>query len=410
MRILLSAFACAPNTGSEAGGGWMYAVELAKTHDVWVLTDESRRSKIEPVQASLPATLRIVYFRPPVLRRLTLNSKTAHLIYQVWQMQAWRVARALDAEHNFDVCWHLTYGVFRQPSWMWKVGKPFVFGPVGGGERAPMRLWKGMPWREQLRELMRDVANQAAWWLPGLRATYRHAHCVIARTEDTRQILPRWAQAKTAVQQEIGGYAARAQPADRPGHNGHLRVLFVGRLLGWKGVHLALPAFANFLQAGGSGHFTIVGEGPMAAHLRQQVRELALAEHVSFKGHVQQTELFAMYPQFDVMLFPSLHDSGGNAVLESLSFGLPVICLDLGGPRCFVDEASGWVVSTQGATTQDVERQLTSTLLAVQGDAAMHRRKCHGAMARAAELTWPQQIQRVMALVQTTVMNWKKTP
>ncbi len=399
MKIMLSAFACAPNTGSEVGGGWVYALELAKSHQVWVLTDESRRHAIETYATPLPAALNFVYYRPKLFAELKLNSKTAHLIYQAWQMGAWRVATAMDAKHDFDVCWHLTYGVFRQPSWMWKVGKPFVFGPVGGGERAPMRLWRGMPFSEKLRELARDVVNTVSWWMPGLRATYRHAGLVIARTEDTRRILPSWVQHKTAVQQEIGGYPARLQPEERPGHQGKLKVLFAGRLLGLKGVHLAIRAFALFMAKGGAGDFTIIGEGPMESHLRKLTHNLGIEDHVYFAGKVPQDALFRLYPQFDVLLFPSLRDSGGNVVIESLSFGLPVICLDLGGPCSFVDATCGVVIPAHEASEDQVIQSLVDALLNLHADPEYHRALCHGALLRAAELTWENQIDRVLTLI-----------
>ncbi|MBK1678912.1 glycosyltransferase [Rhodocyclus tenuis] len=403
MKILLSAFACAPNTGSEAGGGWVYALELAKDHEVWVLTDASRRDAIHGFTGSLPTALHIIYYRPRLVAGLRLNSRTAHLIYQAWQMGAWRVAQALDAEHDFDVCWHLTYGVFRQPSWMWKVGKPFVFGPVGGGERAPMRLWRSMLAREQARELARDIVNSLAWALPGLRATYRHADLVIARTADTRSILPGWAQAKTAVQQEIGGYPARVEAESRPGHRGHLKVLFAGRLLGWKGIHLALHAFADFLRAGGVGEFTIIGEGPMKSALISLAAHLGIAERVTFVGRLPQDELFRRYADFDVLLFPSLHDSGGNVVIESLSFGLPVICLDLGGPSCFVDESCGVIVPAHHASETAVIADLTTALLGIFANPVHHSALCRAALARAEALTWQKQVQRVLKLIEETL-------
>ncbi|MFZ2972200.1 MAG: glycosyltransferase [Ferribacterium limneticum] len=403
MKILLSAFACAPNTGSEVGGGWIYALELAKTHDVWVMTDESRRAAIEGFMGTLPASLHFIYYRPRLFAKIQLNSKTAHLIYQAWQMGAWRVAKELDADHDFDVCWHLTYGVFRQPSWMWKVGKPFVFGPVGGGERAPMRLWRGMPFSEQMRELARDAVNVVSWWLPGLRATYKNADLVIARTDDTRHIFPAWAQRKTSVQQEIGGYPARVNPDARPGHSGRLKILFAGRLLGWKGIHLAIRALLEFLQGGGKGDLTIIGEGPMGEHLRELAKRLGVAEHVTFIDRIPQNELFRRYTDFDVLLFPSLHDSGGNVVIESLSFGLPVICLDLGGPSCFVDETCGVIVPAHDASEAEVVTALTNALFVLLRDPATHQKLCHGALLRSDALTWDKQILRVMSLIQETV-------
>lgn len=403
MKLLLSAFACSPNTGSEAGGGWIYACELAKRHQVWVLTDVSRMRLIEKFADPVPTNLHFVYYRPTWLSTLTLNSKTAHLIYQAWQMGAWRIAKQLDDEHNFDVCWHLTYGVFRQPSWMWKVGKPFVFGPVGGGERAPMRLWKSMPTTEKLRELVRDVVNQVAWLLPGLRPTYKNADLVIVRTDDTRQILPAWALAKTKVQQEIGGYAARADATNRKPHAGALKVLFAGRLLGWKGVHLAIDAFGKFLAGGGKGEFTIVGEGPMDLALKTMVYQLGLSSSVHFVGKLPQNELFRRYTDFDVLLFPSLHDSGGNVVIEALSFGLPVICLDLGGPSCFVDANCGVVVPAHHASETEITLALAQALRKMLDDAAWHQQLILNALTRANELTWEKQIQRTEALVMEVI-------
>ena len=47
MRVLLSAFACAPNRGSEPGVGWNWALALAKNNDVTVLTREENRREIE---------------------------------------------------------------------------------------------------------------------------------------------------------------------------------------------------------------------------------------------------------------------------------------------------------------------------------------------------------------------------
>jgi glycosyltransferase involved in cell wall biosynthesis len=407
MKILLSVFACAPNQGSETGGGWIYAVELAKTHEVWALTDISRRIAIESYKGNLPNRLHVIYYRPRLFSKLKLHSKTAHIIYQVWQMGAWRVAKVLDEEQDFDVCWHLTYGVFRQPSWMWKVGKPFVFGPIGGGERAPIRLWAGMPVSEKMREFARDIINFFSWWLPGLSATYRHADLVIARTEDTKRILPAWVQHKTVVQQEIGGYKARVNYDACIEHQGYLNVLFVGRLLGWKGIHLAIRAFYQFLHNGCRGHFTIVGEGPMEAILKQLAHSLGVVSEITFIGKLPQDELFKLYPDFDVLLFPSLHDSGGNVVLESLSFGIPVICLDLGGPSSFVNETCGIIIPAHEASEIEVVNALEKALLKMFYEPLRHLELCRAALLRAEALSWEKQIERNFVLIKKMLASNK---
>lgn len=46
MKILLSAFACAPAAGSEGGVGWRWALELAANHEVTVVTDVIGRAHV----------------------------------------------------------------------------------------------------------------------------------------------------------------------------------------------------------------------------------------------------------------------------------------------------------------------------------------------------------------------------
>ena len=48
-----------------------------------------------------------------------------------------------------------------------------------------------------------------------------------------------------------------------------------------------------------------------------------------------------LYPEYDAFLFPSLHDTGGYAVIEAMFNELPVLCLDCGGPAVTVRNGCG---------------------------------------------------------------------
>ena len=101
MKILLSAFACVPNVGSEGGVGWRWAIELAKLHEVIVVTDATRREAIEAELAVRPiANLQFVFFRPGWLARVPLNSTTAQLLYTAWQFALLPFARRLQREQK----------------------------------------------------------------------------------------------------------------------------------------------------------------------------------------------------------------------------------------------------------------------------------------------------------------------
>jgi glycosyltransferase involved in cell wall biosynthesis len=108
-----------------------------------------------------------------------------------------------------------------------------------------------------------------------------------------------------------------------------------------------------------------------------------------------------MYHEADAFLFPSLHDSSGNVVLESLSRGLPVICLDLGGPKYFLNERCGRVVSTQGASQDELTSRLARELLAFHNTSEADRQAMHdAALAQAAPQTWAHQVEQVYRHVQ----------
>lgn len=399
MKILISAFACAPNAGSEGGVGWRWAEEWAREHEVVVITDITRRAAIEAELAAHPAgNPRFVYFRPRWLRWMPLNSLTAQVLYQLWQIALLPFVRRLHAAEAFDLAHHVSYGVFRQPSLIGHAGIPLVFGPVGGGEDAPWRLKQSMSLREKGREWLRSLLNRFARFDPLLRWGIQGTALVLAKTSATARALPAGFAERTAVALEIGtlpreGVVPRTAPAGRA-----LRLLYAGRLLGLKGIHLGLGALAAARAMGVAVEFHVVGSGPYEARLRRQASRLGLDRNVHWYPAMPQAELFARYREVDAVLFPSLHDSSGNVVVEALSFALPVICLDLGGPAEIVTDASGCVVRTHGLDEAGVIARMADAIERLARDGALYERLSAGALARAGELDWARQVARIKAL------------
>ena len=88
--------------------------------------------------------------------------------------------------------------------------------------------------------------------------------------------------------------------------------------------------------------------------------------------------------------------SGGTVVLEALSRGVPVICLDLGGPAEFVTPDCGTIVSTQAQSAEQVIAGLAKALHDHAHTPAAQRSASRlSAMQRARELSWHHQVHRV---------------
>ena len=192
-----------------------------------------------------------------------------------------------------------------------------------------------------IQELLRDASNVSTPRNPFVLQTMRKAKCIILATNNTKNALPKWAQAKSTVVPAIG---VEKQPERVPRDSrlaDELSVLYVGRLLHWKGVHLAIRAFAEFNRATPNARLTIHRDGPERDRLERLAANLGLGSRIRFDGEGRFEEVQQMYDRHDILLFPSFHDSGGLVAVEAMSQGLPVICLDLGGPAVSVTDDVG---------------------------------------------------------------------
>lgn len=388
MKILLSAFACAPNTGSEPGVGWRWAIELAKQHEVVVVTDATRRPLIEPFLAAHPvAGLSVKYFRPAWLHSVPLNSWTAQLLYTAWQFGLLGFAKRLQRAEKFDVAMHVTYGVFRHPSFLGYLGIPFVFGPLGGGEDAPWRLKRSIRGREKIKELLRAALNKVSLLDPFLWIAFAGASSILVKTQDTRNALPWPFRRRALVYPEIGIDTPPAVELCQRAAHEPLRVLFAGRLVGWKGAHLAIRAVALARARGVPVDFTAVGRGPYESALYCLTKTLGEHGQVNWISQIPQQNLFALYGTMHCFLFPSLHDSSGNVVLEAQANGLPVICLEVGGPATLVRDESAIVIPINGDETSVVEG-LAAALQRLFENEAQRLEMAEAAIRHAASFSW----------------------
>lgn len=397
LRVLLSAYACEPDKGSEPGIGWRWAINLAAAgHRVHVITRANNRDAIERELARRPASgLQFSYYDlPRWARAWKRGARGVHLYYLLWQWGAFRVARRLCDRRGFDVVHHITFGVFRQPSFMAFLGLPFVFGPVGGGESAPAELRRSFPWRGKVMDSLRDLANAVVRLDPLMHAVFRRASVILCKTPETLAAIPLRYRAKCRLQLELGTDVAPMEIASADRRDDGLRVLYTGRLVYLKGLHLALPAFAAVLRAHPNARFTIIGRGPEQQRLRSIAEALGVAPAVDWQPWMPQRELLAAYRRHDVLLFPSLHDSSGNTVLEALACGVPVVCLDRGGPRELVDDACGIRIKADNElSTID---GLAAALSTLARDGALRARMARAARMRArVEFSWVHQTERM---------------
>jgi len=370
MKILISAYSCEPGKGSERGVGWNVASEVAKHHEVWVLTrpDESRGSIEAELERHPNPNLHFVYFTLPFwqdsLRWGQAGAMQLH--YYLWQIQAYFVARKLHREVEFDVSHHVTFVRYSSPSFLSLLPIPFIWGPVGGGESAPAPFWVDFSFKNKVYETLRGV-----WRFVGecdlfTRLTAQRSALIYATTKDTAQRIYQLGTERVERLSESGlSELEIAQLSECPlPLAAPIRFINIARLLHWKGIYLGIRAFAQAKLSGAE--YWVLGEGPELNRLQALAQELGIADQVKFFGLLPRDEVLVKLGQSSVLVHPSLHDSGGWVPLEAMATGRPVLCLDLGGPSELVTPDVGIRVAAE--SPEQAVRDLAEAMVKLAED------------------------------------------
>lgn len=119
----------------------------------------------------------------------------------------------------------------------------------------------------------------------------------------------------------LGGAAVR--PSDGP-----LRLLFVGRLVYYKGIDVLLKALSLVPEA----NLRIIGDGADRPRLEALSIQLGVASRTQFVGPIADHELVKAFKDADVFVLPSISraEAFGLAMAEAMSNGMPAISTSLG--------------------------------------------------------------------------------
>jgi glycosyltransferase involved in cell wall biosynthesis len=336
LRIVAFTYACLPGEGSEPGAGWLWSRMLAQVAEVWVITHESNRGPIEKDLSELPERdhLHFVYVDLPRHLRYWKGDQAIRAHYLLWQFAALKEVRRLARTIRFDLSWHVTFANAWLGSTLPLAGLPFVYGPVGGGLRPPLRLVRFLGFRGLTYEAVRTFAQAFGRYVnPLARVAWSRADLILSQNPETRDWLPRAHRARMRVFPHAVLEYTPERAGSRPGRT----AIFAARLIPWKGGALALRAMAELP----GWTLLVCGAGPDERRLRRLAGRLQLGDRVRFLGLVPHGEVLRlMANEASVLLHPSLHDDAPFVVAEAVCLGLPVVCLDRGGPPIIAREAA----------------------------------------------------------------------
>lgn len=347
MKVFVIAFACEPNRTSEPGVGWNIVGELAKRHEITVLTRCNNRESIEAYLVTHPDAPQDkihwkYYDLAEWFHRLKKKMPCGIQLYQeLWQRGA--AKRYKDEFKKYDIVHHLTFGSIFFTPWAAQYTDRLVWGPIGGASGAMENAFlKNESFKSRISEMFyRLVAWYSFHPAPWAARLRKKCRAILFRTSELASAVILEQHQLTAVIPETA-YAGEIIPRLYKTDRHPLKIMSVGRLIPLKGVKYAIQAFAKFVETGGEGELHIYGDGPLRSELESLAASLTTNDSlIIFHGNVPNAEILTALDSADILVHSSFREGGSWTILEAMAHGVPVISQDRAGMKDMVTAECG---------------------------------------------------------------------
>ena len=393
MNYLISAYSVNPYKGSEDSVGWNWVLQYEKNYKkgdrIILLTKkfnekDTRRGlkefniqHVELVIVDVPDALN--WFREK-------HSAFHHMYYILWQHWAW-----LWVKHSgihFDVIHHVTMNDYRIPSEMYKVkGAKVIWGPMGGAQVTPkpLKIYE----KNQLVANFREFVNKSCSWNLFYKKALRSYYKIYCINNETQKQISRIVGKDVPLMPEL---ALRDEYKNLPiqkRKNDILKIVFVGRLIGKKGIAFLVDAL-SLMPTDMEWELLIFGDGDDRALIEKQIVDSGIGKNVKLMGNRPLNQIAEAYQQADVFVLPSLRETSGNVLLEAMAYAVPIVAFDTSFCRLLKEVDCGVFVNTEQAL-EGIKEDWCKAIVMLGRDKKMAKRMgLNGYKYVNSRLTWDE--------------------
>ena len=400
LKVLLGCYACDPGYGSEPGMGWNFVSNIARHHDVHAIVEKGEfEETLTRFAAEHPEAVQNITFHfVPRSHHNTLRKiwpPSYYWFYRAWHRKAYKLAVELDKKEDFDIVHQVTISGFREPGFLWKLGKPFIWGPLGGFTDTPWSLLRCLGFGGAIHFGIRNIINGIQKrWGRSARAAARHSAAILTSTTKAVEEIRRFWGREAVLMNEVGFETGHQQACSPPHENGTpLRICWAGEHIPRKALDLLLQALPLCKE---KMELHVLSKGPRMEAWKKLTHKLGLDDIVTFHGFVPREEAFRIMSSSHVFCITSVREDTSTVVFEAFRYGLPIIALDHCGFSTVIDETCGIKIPIQShkQVISDYARHLD--FLASREDE--RQRLSAGAQSRCHLFTWENKMNTLNTL------------
>lgn len=404
LSILINAYACSPNMGSEPGMAWNWCVNLAKHCELHIITEGEFREQIEAALKTLPQGKNMHFYYNPVsdeIRKMCWNQGDwrFYTYYKEWQWKTYEMARDICQHTHIDILHQLNMIGFREPGYLWKIKNiPFVWGPVDAKEKFPTAYLEGAGIKTNLFMRLKN-------FLTGIQLRHskrvhqaaEKASVVISASTNSQQTFKKFFHIDSPLLNETGCYVQDHPLTDKAGKE-TFDVLWVGKTDFRKQLSLAVKCIAK--AANNSIVLHIVGGGDNEPY-RALAEKLHIERQCKWHGPVSHEEVQHIMLSCDLLLFTSVAEGTPHVVLEAIGNNLPVLCFNTCGQGDAVNEKVGHKIELTHPRQSVID--FAEALNRFEKNRDLLKACSRNCKERQQELSWDNKAKRMVELYQQTL-------
>ncbi len=361
LKLFISAYACEPEKGSEPGIGWNVASELARYHEVHVLTRANNRGVIEAALGGRKEDVPVFHYYdlPKWLSFWKKKRRGYRLYYYLWQYGAFFHYRKFVNTFGFDIVEHLTFANFAMPSLFMLCNPVTVYGPIGATS-IPAAVFRALPFKVRMKERFRKYAMSFMCRLEPMRVlTPLKADWIIeSGMEEGKSSFPNRYAAKIRRHPQTG--INTSEPEYRMGRkradDGKIRLLICSEFFHWKGVIFSSELFVRIAKKYDNSELLIYGSGPEKSTMEDIFHKAGIKDRVRFMGFVSKEEMMQALLDADLLLYPSYHHGLATVILQAMFAGLPIAAMAGDPVALAVSEGAG--LTADGGNMEEIMNDL----------------------------------------------------
>ena len=394
------AYAISPYRGSEYAVAWNYVTHMSKNNNLTVLygMSDNHMGETDTMEEYLKEhavnNVRFIAVKPNRLANL-LNWPNRHdfLVYtfyyafSVWQREAYNVAREISKAEHFDLIHYVGPIGYREPGYLWKLGLPYVWGPVGGANNAPRQLMKHMPLAGRAKLTFRSVANTIQFHtMRRLKKALAATDVLLTATSENQRKFRQVHHKESLCLPENCITGPIALDESKFANPVRYNLIVIGRLDANKSVGLFLEALAQMRNRGRL-HVDIVGDGPLRAGLQGYAREHVLDGLITWHGQLPRADAVKIFNRAHLHVITSVSEGNPTTIWEAMSYGVPTMSFDHCGMHDTLCPKCGILVPI-APMYEDCVAAIASNIDALLEQPERFSQLAHGTVECARKFTW----------------------